>query len=136
MTDTMNSTVHLMQKEQDPLNLGSLPLIEPPTDGWPLIEQAMRKRQNQRRLWMTAGAAVAVAASLMITFNLVLQQDGQFIPDSGSDSQNGIAPWLTLSVHGWTPAAGRIFSQLAKGCLAVSAIGRHGPSRESATYAL
>jgi hypothetical protein len=29
--------VHIMQKERDPLNLGSLPAVAPPGDGWPFI---------------------------------------------------------------------------------------------------
>ena len=68
----MNSKLNIMQQERDPLNLGSLPLVEPPTDDWPAIETALRSQQGRRRLWKVAGGALAVAASIAVAATLVL----------------------------------------------------------------
>jgi len=68
------SKVHIMQKERDPLNLGSLPLLTPPADGWPLIRSALVKHQRRRRFTRYSGGLLAVAAMLMLTVGLFIHQ--------------------------------------------------------------
>jgi len=63
-----------MQKERDPLNLGSLPAVAPPSDGWPLIRAELEKRQRRRRQAPYWGGALAVAAALMLAVGLFIQQ--------------------------------------------------------------
>jgi len=63
-----------MQKERDPLNLGSLPLMSPPSDDWPLIRSALVKDQRRRRLTRYTGGLLAVAAMLMLTVGLFIHQ--------------------------------------------------------------
>lgn len=63
-----------MQKERDPLNLGSLPAVAPPGDGWPFIRAELARRQR-RRLWAGySGSALAVAAALVLAVGLFIQQ--------------------------------------------------------------
>jgi hypothetical protein len=68
----MNTKVHIMQQEQDPLNLRSLPLVSPPSDGWPAIEAALRERHSRRPLLKLAAGALAAAASVTLVLSLVL----------------------------------------------------------------
>lgn len=61
-----------MQKQQDPLNLQALPLVSAPDDLWPAIEDGLRRtgrRANARR----AGAALALAAAVVLAFGLILR---------------------------------------------------------------
>jgi len=67
------SKVHIMQKEKDPLNLGSLPLITPPSDDWPLIRSALVKQQR-RRLVAKYSGGLAIAAMLMLAVGLFIYQ--------------------------------------------------------------
>jgi hypothetical protein len=62
----------LRQKQEDPLNLRSLPLVKPEADGWPEIQDALlldRRKRNTRRL---LGGSLAVAATAVLTLALVL----------------------------------------------------------------
>ena len=68
------SKVHIMQKERDPLNLGSLPLVAPPSDNWPMIRSALVKHQRRRRVTRYSGGLLAVAAMLTLTVGLFIQQ--------------------------------------------------------------
>ena len=68
------SKVHIMQKERDPLNLGSLPLVEPPEDNWPQIRQALIGQKQHQRIRRIAGASLAAAAVLALAIGLVIQQ--------------------------------------------------------------
>jgi hypothetical protein len=63
-----------MQKERDPLNLGSLPQVEPPSDDWPLIRSALIKHQRRRRIARYTGGVFAAAAMLMLAIGLSVQQ--------------------------------------------------------------
>lgn len=63
-----------MQKERDPLNLGSLPLVAPDSDGWPVIESALAQHRRRQRLTRYAGGALAAAAVLMLAIGLYTQQ--------------------------------------------------------------
>lgn len=62
----------LRQKQEDPLNLGSLPLLKPEEDGWPAIETALLEQSRQRRLRRVAGISLAAAASLVLAFTLMI----------------------------------------------------------------
>ncbi len=73
----MNITkVHIMQKERDPLNLGSLPLVEPPEDNWPQVRQALLRRNSRQRFRRMAGASLAAAAALTLAIGLFIRQPG------------------------------------------------------------
>ena len=63
-----------MQKERDPLNLGSLPQMKPPSDDWPLIEVALIKHHRRQRLTRYTGGLMAAAAVLMLAVGLSVQQ--------------------------------------------------------------
>lgn len=68
------SKVHIMQKERDPLNLGSLPAVAPPADGWAAIKAELEKQRQRRRWGGYAGGALAVAAVLMLAVGLSIHQ--------------------------------------------------------------
>jgi len=65
-----------MQKELDPLNLRSLPLVEPPTDGWPQVRLALEQGNRRRRLTRYAAGTFAAAATVMLAVGLYVQQPG------------------------------------------------------------
>lgn len=62
----------LRQRAEDPLNLGGLPLARPPADGWPAIEAALLQRDRRSRALRTGGGLLAVAASAVLAFALLL----------------------------------------------------------------
>ena len=70
------SKVHIMQKERDPLNLGSLPMVEPPSDGWPLIRAELERGRQQRRLLRYAGSVMAIAATVVLAVGVFIHQPG------------------------------------------------------------
>jgi len=63
-----------MQKERDPLNLSSLPLVTPPADNWPEIRAALLKQSRRQRFARYAGAALAAAATVTLAVGLFFQQ--------------------------------------------------------------
>ena len=67
------SKVHIMQKERDPLNLRSLPLVAPPSDDWPLIRSALVKHQRRRQVARYSGG-LSIAAMLMLAVGLFIHQ--------------------------------------------------------------
>ena len=64
----------LRQKQEDPLNLGSLPLLKPEDDGWPAIEAALLEQNRHQRLKRVAGFALAAAASVVLALALMIGQ--------------------------------------------------------------
>jgi hypothetical protein len=62
-----------MQKQQDPLNLQSLPLISPPSDLWPGVEAELLRTGRRRAAARYAGGALALAAALVLALGLVLR---------------------------------------------------------------
>lgn len=68
------SKVHIMQKKRDPLNLASLPLVEPPEDNWPQIRQTLLRQNQRQRFRRIAGASLAAAATLILAIGLFIQQ--------------------------------------------------------------
>ena len=73
MNKRHQSKVHMMNTDRDPMNLGSLPPLDPPTDGWPTVEAALKDHFGRRRKWKVAASSLAVAASLALTVGLVLR---------------------------------------------------------------
>jgi hypothetical protein len=64
----------LRQREEDPLNLRSLPMAEPREDGWPAIERALRQETTRQRRLRTGGGLLAVAASALLAFGLLVDR--------------------------------------------------------------
>ena len=64
----------VMQKQEDPFNLRSLPLVEPPRDGWAAIEATLRQDKRRRTSRRYAGAALAAAATVTLVLGLTLRQ--------------------------------------------------------------
>ena len=52
----------LRQKQEDPLNLRSLPMLKPEQDGWPAIETALLEQNRQHSLLKVTGGTLAIAA--------------------------------------------------------------------------
>jgi hypothetical protein len=63
-----------MQKERDPLNLSSLPLVTPPSDDWPLIRSALVKQKRRQRVVRFSGSILAAAAMVMLAVGLFIHQ--------------------------------------------------------------
>ena len=61
-----------MQKQEDPLNLQSLPLVSPPSDGWPVIEAALRRDRRRRTILLHGGVILAVPACVTLALGLML----------------------------------------------------------------
>ena len=80
-----------MQKERDPLNLGNLPLVAPPSDDWPLIRSALVKHQRRRRFTRYSGGLLAVAAMLMLAVGLFIHQPA-LVPPSAPATAAATAP--------------------------------------------
>lgn len=64
------------QRQEDPLNLQSLPLVAPPRDGWPAVEAALRGDARRRIVWRYATGALAVAATVTLAVGLYWQEPG------------------------------------------------------------
>ena len=63
-----------MQKERDPLDLGSLPLVAPPSDSWAPVRAALVRHQRRKRITRYSGGLLAVAAMLMLAVGLFVHQ--------------------------------------------------------------
>ena len=48
----------LRQKQEDPLNLRSLPLVAPDADGWPEIQDALLQQGRRRNVRRLAGGSL------------------------------------------------------------------------------
>lgn len=59
------------QKIQDPLGLRDLPRIDPPSDGWDAVRDALLEDRRSRRRRQLMGG-IAVAASLVAVISIVL----------------------------------------------------------------
>ena len=85
-----------MQKERDPLNLGSLPLVAPPSDDWPLIRSALVKHQRRRRFTHYSGGLLAVAAMLMLAVGLFIHQPALAPPSAPATAAAAMTAPQTL----------------------------------------
>lgn len=75
-----------MQHERDPLNLGSLPLVSPLADDWPMIEAALRKQKSRKRIVTLAGSTLAIAATVFLAVGVFIYRP-YGIPAGTSGSQ-------------------------------------------------
>jgi HPt (histidine-containing phosphotransfer) domain-containing protein len=75
------------QKQEDPLNLQSLPMVSPRADGWPAVEAALRGDARRRALWRYAGGALAAAATVTLALGLYLRAP----TDGGADAADDLA---------------------------------------------
>lgn len=62
----------IRQKQVDPLNLRSLPLVMPDEDAWPAIESALLERNRRSSVRKIAGGALAAAATFVLALALML----------------------------------------------------------------
>lgn len=85
-----------MQKERDPLNLGSLPAATPSPDGWPAIRSALEKHRNRRRRAGYAASALAVAATVALAIGLFIQQPAA-VPDKPVETPQALDSLISLS---------------------------------------
>jgi len=69
----LNSKVHQMQVERDPLNLGNLPSLDPPADGWPVVEAALIEHSEKKRIWRSTAASLALVATIVLVMGLTLR---------------------------------------------------------------
>jgi hypothetical protein len=67
---------HARQKQEDPLNLQSLPMVSPPADGWPAVEAALRQDARRRGLKRFAFGGLAAAAAAVLAVGLYLNMPG------------------------------------------------------------
>ena len=80
----------LRQRADDPLDLRSLPLADPPEDGWPEIEAALLSRGRRGRNLRVGGGLLAVAASAVLAFSLLV---GNPFPGEGpATAETAAAP--------------------------------------------
>ncbi|NNJ64306.1 MAG: hypothetical protein HKP16_01980 [Xanthomonadales bacterium] len=63
--------------QEDPLNLRSLPLVDPPEDGWPAVEAALIQQKQRRSRIRTAGFALAATVVLALAAGLYLRPAGE-----------------------------------------------------------
>ena len=95
-----------MQQERDPLNLGSLPLVSPPSDDWPLIEAALQKQNSRRRIITLAGATLAIAATVILAVGIsVYRPNGSPASTSGSGQLQTAQLENTVLDEGQQPTA-------------------------------
>lgn len=78
----------IRQKQEDPLNLRSLPLVMPEEDGWPSIESALLQQSRRSVRWKVAGGILAVAATVVLTLAMFL---GQPLESPGTDAPETVA---------------------------------------------
>ena len=96
-----------MEKERDPLNLRSLPLVAPPADDWPAVRNALAKQNRRRRAARYATGVLALAATVALVVGLVVlrpvpgvipqddgarvaaHQDGSAVPAAGGVLETG-----------------------------------------------
>ena len=75
-----------MQRERDPLNLGSLPLVSTTADDWPKIEAALRKQNSRQRIIALVGSTLAIAAAVILVVGVFVYKP-YGIPAGTSGSQ-------------------------------------------------
>ncbi|MCU0989976.1 MAG: hypothetical protein MUE63_10425 [Xanthomonadales bacterium] len=87
------------QRQEDPLNLQSLPLVSPPRDGWPAVAAALRGDARRRSLGRYAAGALAAAAAVTLALGLYLRGPGHVavpaegrLVGEGPASQTMLAP--------------------------------------------
>lgn len=76
-----------MQQERDPLSLGSLPLLTPPSDDWPMIQAALERQNRHRRLFTRAGSALAIAATVILVVGVFVYRPYGIAPGTAGPKQ-------------------------------------------------
>jgi hypothetical protein len=61
------------QQAEDPLNLQSLPLVDPPDDAWPAIEAALLRRDSRQKRARRVGGALAAVATVTLAVGLFFE---------------------------------------------------------------
>lgn len=74
-----------MNTERDPFELGKLPQLEMPSDGWPAIEAAMKITNRRRR---SVAGGLAVAALVLVAVGVVTQLPGPAQPSPAKVTQS------------------------------------------------
>lgn len=78
------------QKQEDPLNLRSLPLVSPDGDGWPEIQAALMQDGQRRNFRRQVGASLAVAAMAVLAITLLVARP--FGPGESSALESAARP--------------------------------------------
>ena len=86
------------RRTEDPLNLRSLPLAEPPRDGWADVEAALLGQARRGRLLRVGGGLLAVAASAVLAFGLLIGNPGSNTAPATSESASALAQTTTEPV--------------------------------------
>lgn len=61
------------QRYEDPLELGGLPLVSPPRDGWPAVEAALLRDLARRRAQRLTVGGLALAATVVLAVGIALR---------------------------------------------------------------
>ena len=101
-----------MQRERDPLNLGSLPLVTPPGDDWPIIEAALRKQNSRRRIVALTGSTLAIAAAVILVVGVFVYKP-YGIPAGTSGSQQQQTTQVEIPVASDSPKNSTLDSLIA-----------------------
>lgn len=80
----------LRQKQEDPLNLRSLPMLKPEQDGWPAIETALLEQNRQHSLLKVTGGTLAIAATVVLAVTLTIGKP--FVPSEETAPDTAQAP--------------------------------------------
>lgn len=104
-----------MQKQQDPLNLRSLPEIVPPDDLWPAIETGLRRRRERRAVLYRSAGGLALAATVVLAVGLVLREPpgGPAVPSLQPDSPTAAAQSGNAIGEGETAAPDQLDALIA-----------------------
>jgi hypothetical protein len=78
----MNIPFNTVMIHQDPIGLRDLPLLEPDTDGWPAIRDALEQKQAPMSRWKAPTSWLAIAASLVFVVLIINRQTPMELPDA------------------------------------------------------
>ena len=79
----MNIPFNTVMIHQDPIGLRDLPLLEPDTDGWPAIRDALEQQQAPLSRWKAPASWLAIAASLVLVVLIINRQTPMELPNAG-----------------------------------------------------
>ncbi len=92
-------------EQQDPLNLSGLPMIEPPSDGWPAIETALKETAQASSKRRKTFAYLAVAATVTLAVGLYFQQDMSLLVESPTPGATEIVNSNPPAMENTTPTS-------------------------------
>lgn len=70
----MSISFNTVMIHQDPIGLRDLPLLEPDTDGWPAIRNALEQQHVPVSRWKRPAPWLAIAASLVLVVMITTRQ--------------------------------------------------------------